>query len=152
MKPSAAHQKMVNSIATDCLSVRLRLINRMVGTIYDDALRPHGIKASQLNILVAVSAFGRVTSQQLCRVLHMDTSTFSRALARLKKTRWLQVEPSGDGKILKIEVAKEGFKKIEQAYPDWQKAQAKVLETLGESTSEMIIASGNKHMLGGMTG
>jgi DNA-binding MarR family transcriptional regulator len=152
MKPSAAHQKMVNSIATDCLSVRLRLINRLVGAIYDEALRPHEIKASQLNILVAVSAFGKVTSQQLCRVLHMDTSTCSRALARLKKNQWLQVEPSGDGKILKIGITKAGFKKIEQAYPDWQSAQAKALETLGESTSEMIIACGNTHMLGGMTG
>ncbi len=152
MKPSAAHQEMVNSIATNCLSVRLRLMNRMVGAIYDEALRPHGIKASQLNILVAVSAFGRVTSQQLCRVLHMDTSTFSRAVARLKKNRWLQVEPSGEGKILKIEVTKEGFKKIEQVYPDWQRAQAKTVEALGESTYEMIIASGNTHLLGGMAG
>jgi DNA-binding MarR family transcriptional regulator len=122
----------------------------MVGAIYDEALRPHGIKASQLNILVAVSAFGRVTSQQLCRVLHMDTSTFSRAVARLKKNRWLQVEPSGEGKILKIEVTKEGLKKIEQVYPDWQRAQAKAVEALGESTYEMIIASGNTHLLGGM--
>jgi DNA-binding MarR family transcriptional regulator len=150
MKPSAAHQKMVNSIATNCLSVRLRLMNRMVGAIYDEALRPHGIKASQLNILVAVSAFGRVTSQQLCRVLHMDTSTFSRAVARLKNNRWLQVEPSGEGKILKIEATKAGYKKIEQVYPDWQRAQAKAVEALGESTYEMIIASGNTHLLGGM--
>jgi len=138
--------------ATNCLSVRLRLMNRMVGAIYDEALRPHGIKASQLNILVAVSAFGRVTSQQLCRVLHMDTSTFSRAVARLKNNRWLQVEPSGEGKILKIEVTKEGLKKIEQVYPDWQRAQAKAVEALGESTYEMIIASGNTHLLGGMAG
>jgi len=151
MEPSAAHEKIVNSIATNCLSVRLRLMNRMVGAIYDEALRPHGIKASQLNILVAVSAFGRVTSRQLCRVLHMDTSTFSRAVARLKKNRWLRVEPSGEGKVLKIQVTKEGLKKIEQVYPDWQRAQAKALEALGESTSEMIIASGNKHLLGGMT-
>ena len=150
MKPSAAHQKMVNSIATNCLSVRLRLMNRMVGAIYDEALRPHGIKASQLNILVAVSAFGRVTSQQLCRVLHMDTSTFSRAVARLKNNRWLQVEPSGEGKILKIEATQAGYKKIEQVYPDWQRAQAKAVEALGESTYEMIIASGNTHLLGGM--
>lgn len=148
MEPSAAHQKIVNCIATNCLSVRLRLMNRMVGAIYDEALRPHGIKASQLNILVAVSAFGRVTSRQLCRVLHMDTSTFSRTVARLKKNRWLQVEPSGEGKILKIEVTKEGLKKIEQVYPDWQRAQVNALEALGESTSEMIIASGNKHLLG----
>jgi len=49
---------MVNTIATNCLSVRLRLMSRMVGAIYDEALRPHAIKASQLNILVAVSALG----------------------------------------------------------------------------------------------
>ena len=148
MKPSAAHQKMVNAIATNCLSVRLRLMNRMVGAIYDEALRPHAIKASQLNILVAVSALGKVTSQQLCRVLHMDTSTFSRAVARLKKNRLLQAEPSGEGKILQIEVTEKGFKKIEQVYPDWQRAQEKAAEVLGESTSEMVIASGNKHLLG----
>ena len=151
MKPSTASQKMVNAIAANCLSVRLRLMNRMVGAIYDEALRPHCIKASQLNILVAVSAFGRVNSQQLCQVLHMDPSTFSRAVARLKKNRWLQVDPSGEGKILKIEVTQKGFKKIEEVYPDWQRAQARAAEALGESTSEMVIASGNKHLLGGMT-
>ena len=152
MELPAAQNIMVNSIATNCLSVRLRLMNRKIGAIYDEALRPHGIKASQLNILVAVSAFGKVTSQQLCRVLHMDTSTFSRAVARLKKNGLLQVEPSGEGKILQIEVAEKGLKKIEQVYPDWQRAQEEAAAVLGESTSEMVIASGNKHLLGNMSG
>ena len=152
MKPNTAHQKMVNTIATSCLSVRLRLMNRMVGAIYDDALRPHGIKAGQLNILVAVSAFGKVTSHELCRVLHMDSSTFSRAVARLKNKGLLQVQPSGEGKILQTEVTQNGFKKIEQAYTDWQKAQKKAKKVLGQSTSDMLIAAGNKHLLGGMTG
>jgi DNA-binding MarR family transcriptional regulator len=151
MIPTAASQKMVNAIATNCLSVRLRLMNRMVGAIYDEALRPHGIKASQLNILVAVSAFGRATCQQLCQMLHMDPSTLSRAMKRLQKNHWLQIEPSGEGKILKVEVAHAGFKKIEDAYPDWQRAQDKTAEVLGESTAESIIAAGNKHLLGGMT-
>ena len=151
MKPTAEFQKMVNSIAANCLSVRLRLMNRMVGAIYDEALRIHGIKASQLNILVAVSAFGRVNSRQLCQVLHMDPSTLSRAAGRLKKSGWLQVQPSGEGKILKIEVTREGVKKIEQVYPDWKKAQARAAEILGPSMSEMLVASGNKHLLGGMT-
>ncbi len=152
MKPSAFHQKMVNSIASNCLSVRLRLMNRMVGAIYDEALRPHRIKASQLNILVAVSAFGKVTSQALCRVMHMDPSTFSRAVARLKNKGLLQVEPSGEGKVLQIEVTQDGFKKIERVYPDWQRAQEEAAEVLGQSTSDMVVAAGNKHLLGGMTG
>lgn len=150
MKPSADSQKIVNSIAASCLSVRLRLMNRLVGAIYDEALRPHGIKASQLNILVAVSAFGRVTSQQLCRVLHMDPSTFSRAVMRLKKKEWLRVRPSGEGKILNIEVTQKGLEIIGQVYPDWEKAQARAAEILGETTAEMVIAAGNRYLLGGM--
>jgi len=151
MVPSAASQKLVNSIATSCLSVRLRLMNRMVGAIYDEALRPHGIKASQLNILVTVSAFGTATSRQLCQVLHMDPSTFSRAVMRLQKNNWLRVEPSGEGKILKVEVTPEGFRKIEDVYPDWKQAQAKAAKALGDSTTETLIAAGNKYLLGGMT-
>lgn len=149
MEPSEKQMEMVNAIAGNCLSVRLRLLNRMVGAIYDDALRPHGIKASQGNILVAVAAHGRTTSRQLCRVLHMDASTFSRALARLKKNGWLQVSQSGEGKVLNVEVTREGFEKIELFYPDWQRAQQKAAEVLGASVAEVLVAAGNKHLLGG---
>ena len=124
-------------------------MNRKVGAIYENALRPHGIRASQLNILVAVSAFSPVTSHQLCRALHMDASTFSRAMTRLKKKTWLEVKPSGEGKILKIEITPAGFEKMEQVYPAWEEAQAKAIEIMGASTSETIMASGNKHLLGG---
>lgn len=151
MKQTQTQKQIVQSIATTCLSVRIRMMNRKVGAIFDESLRIHGIRASQLNILVAVSAFDRVTSYQLCKMLHMDTSTLSRALARLRKKKWLQVDPSGEGKILKIGITQEGLKKIEQVYPDWKRAQAKATKVLGESTSDMIISSGNKHLLGGMT-
>ena len=149
MEPSAEHKEMVDSIASSCLSIRLRLLNRLIGAIYDDALRPHGIKASQGNILVAVAAHGRTTSRQLCRTLHMDASTFSRALARLKKNGWLKVSQSGEGKILNVEVTREGFEKIEQVYPDWQRAQQKAAEVLGASAAGVLVAAGNKHLLGG---
>jgi hypothetical protein len=52
---------------------------------------------------------------------------------------------------LKVEVTQEGFKKIEDVYPAWQMGQARATEALGESTAEMLIAAGNKHLLGGMT-
>lgn len=147
MKPSDEQEKMVDTIADNCLSVRLRLLNRMIGAIYDDALRPHGIKASQVTILVAVAAHGRTTSRQLCRTLHMDASTFSRALARLKKNGWVQVSQSGEGKVLNVEVTRQGFEKIEQVYADWQRAQEKAAGVLGASAAEVLVAAGNKHLL-----
>ena len=97
--PSEDIQSFVKEIALNCYSVRFRLLNRVVGAIFDEALRPHQIRTSQLNILVSVAAYGPVTSQQLCRVLHMDASTFSRAMSRLKTKRWIETEPSGEGKV-----------------------------------------------------
>ena len=148
MKLSAKHEDMVGTIAGNCLAFRLRMLNRMAGAIYDEAMRPHGIKGTQVNILVAVAFTGRATSRELCRVLHMDASTFSRALARLKKKGWLAVSQSGEGKILNVEITGEGLEKIEQVYPDWRKAQARVEEALGEAAAEMLIASSNRHLFG----
>lgn len=152
MSLSNVQKKTVKTIADNCLSVRLRLLNRLVGAIFDNALRPHKIKASQLNILVALAAFGPTTSRQLCRVLHMDASTFSRTLTRLKSNGWLKTEPSGEGKILRIEITPAGLAKIEAVYPDWQIAQEQAESVLGASTAEIIVTAGNTHLLEGMTG
>ena len=143
---------LVKEIALNCSSVRLRLLNRVVGAIFDEALRPHEIRASQLNILVAVAAYGPVTSQQLCRVLHMDASTFSRAISRLKAKLWLEIEPSGEGKVLLIRVGSTGLEKIKCVYSDWQEAQEKAASVLGDSTVEKINAAGDRYLLKGMTG
>ncbi len=150
MESSTTQKKMLDTIAASCISVRLRLLNRKIGAVYDEALRPHGIKASQLNILVAVSVFGKATSRQLCRMLNMDTSTLSRAVARLKNNGLLSVEPSGEGKILNIETTKAGLRKIEKAYPDWQQAQDKAQQILGETMKDTIIEAGNRHLLEAM--
>ena len=149
---SEDHKELVKQIALNCYSVRLRLLNRVVAAIFDEALRPHKIRASQLNILVAVAAYGPVTIQKLCRVMHMDASTFSRALSRLKARLWVDTEPSGEGKILLIRAATQGFEIIKQVHPDWQKAQEKVAAVLGEPTVEKISASGDRYLLKGMTG
>ena len=48
----------IDTIAGACIAVRLRLLNRVVTNLYDDALRPLGLKMSQLNILVATARIG----------------------------------------------------------------------------------------------
>ena len=50
--------KTVEMIAGDCLAVRIRLLNRTVTNIYDQALRPLKVKVSQLNVLIVVAKRG----------------------------------------------------------------------------------------------
>src|SRR5262245_59448709 len=65
-------------IAAECLAVRLRALNRAVSALYDDALRPHGLRVGQLNLLVAVARLGPAKPGDLCRFLCMEKSTLSR--------------------------------------------------------------------------
>ena len=151
MKATDAQKNRVKTMVNECLFVRLRLINRIVARIYDKALKPHGLKSTQLTVLAAVSVLGTATSEQLSQLLHMDKSTFSRTLGILKQHRWLHTEPSGEGKILTISATTEGLEKLEAAFPDWQRAQAEAVEVLGESTAEQIVAAGTRYLFSGMT-
>ncbi len=143
---SSTSTKIMKRLADQCLSVRLRLLNRMVNSIYDTALRPHHVKASQMNILVAVAYTGETTSKELCSYLQMDTSTFSRALSRLRNSHWLVSEPSGDGRILSIKITREGRNKIEEIFPAWEQAQIEAGKLLGEAATKAILQVGTKHL------
>ena len=140
-----AHEK-IHTIVSECLHVRLRLINRLIGGIYDRTLAPHGIKCTQFTILAAVSAMETTTSRQLAKVLHMDPSTVSRTLNILKKNHWLDTAPSGDGKILNIHITPAGLDKLEQAYPEWEKAQKEALEILGQGTFDTLVSTGTRYL------
>ena len=52
---SEKHSPAIDAIARTCIAVRLRLLNRVVTNLYDDALRPLGLKVSQLNLLVVTA-------------------------------------------------------------------------------------------------
>ena len=43
----------IKRIGRECLAFRVRMLNRMITAIYDEALAGAGLKASQFNLLVA---------------------------------------------------------------------------------------------------
>lgn len=136
----------IATVSEQCLSVRLRMLNRMVNSIYDKAMRPYRVKSSQMHILVAVARTGETTSKELCARLHMDTSTFSRALTILRNNSYLASSPSGDGKILKIRITREGLDKVDEVFPAWQQAQREAAELLGAPAVEAIRAAGTNQL------
>ncbi|MCF8131118.1 MAG: MarR family winged helix-turn-helix transcriptional regulator [Deltaproteobacteria bacterium] len=142
---------MFKEITGNCIAVRLRILDRAVTSIYNQALRPHGIKTTQMNIIVVVSAFGPMEIKPLCRVLNMDASTVNRALKRIEKKGWLKSQPSGQGKSLMVSSTSEGLSLLQRAYPDWKRAQNKAEELLGEEAVRVLCGAGDKMLLEGMT-
>ena len=97
MKRDVTKPGLLDRIAGDCIAVRVRLINRVVTAIYDEALRPHGLRVSQANILVAVARKGEARPADICRLLRLEKSTLSRDVEVMKAQGLAGVGPADRG-------------------------------------------------------
>ena len=52
MKRADEKLSLIRSMSQQCIAVRIRLLSRMVTSIYDSALSPFGVKLNQISILV----------------------------------------------------------------------------------------------------
>ncbi|QDT96474.1 MarR family winged helix-turn-helix transcriptional regulator [Gimesia aquarii] len=125
-------------IASECIAVRMRILNRVISKIYDDALRQTGAKVSQMNILVAVGKLGTARPADVCAALHLDVSTLSRNVERMKARGWLEVIPDEDGRAQPFRLTSEGRKLLEQAAPAWKEAQEQAKQLLGENITGQL--------------
>jgi DNA-binding MarR family transcriptional regulator len=124
--------KSARFIAEECVAVRLRLLTRAVTRLYNQALRPHGLTTSQMNILVAVSCLGEAKQHDVCQALHLEKSTLSRDLTRMRSQGWIDEVRGEDGRAILLRVTAAGKKLLEKAFPAWQKAQDQAKSLLGE--------------------
>ncbi len=128
----------IDTIAGECIAVRMRMLNRVVTNIYDDALRPLGVRVSQMNILVAAGRMGTARPAEVCERLHLDVSTLSRNFERMKARGWLEVIPDDDGRAQPFRLTNAGRKLLEQAAPAWKKAQKQAKSLLGDGIVDLL--------------
>lgn len=129
---------LTDTIASECIAVRMRILNRVISKIYDDALRPLDAKVSQMNILVAVGKMGTARPAEVCAALHLDVSTLSRNVERMKTRGWLEVIPDEDGRAQPFRLTNAGKKLLEQAEPAWNDAQEQAKQLLGTSITGQL--------------
>jgi DNA-binding MarR family transcriptional regulator len=120
-----------DEMVLDCMGGRLRMANRIVTAIYDDALSDLGLKGSQLNLPVAVFREGTIRQTDLATLFNIDETTLSRNVMRMCRKGWLAPQPSADRRSHRIMVTEKGRDVIERAYPAWKVAQTEVLRRLG---------------------
>jgi DNA-binding MarR family transcriptional regulator len=123
----------IDVIARTCIAARMRLLNRVVTNFYDGALRPFGLKISQLNILIATAKLGEARPAQVCEILQLDTSTLSRNVERMRANGWVEIVPDEqDARMQTFRLTGQGRRLIERAVPAWESAQRQAAELLGE--------------------
>jgi len=134
----------IDTIAKTCIAGRLRLLNRVVTNIYDDALRPFGLKISQGNILVLTGKLGVASPAQVGHYLQLDLSTLSRNLELIRKKGWLEEVPGDDARSHPFRLTAEGKRLIERVMPAWEKAQAQARDLLGDAFLSLLNQAAQK--------
>jgi DNA-binding MarR family transcriptional regulator len=117
--------------ALPCMCASFRRTSRALTQLYEQALRPHGLRASQFTILQALALAGDVTQGQLGEMLAMDSTSLTRTLAIMGRRGWITVRPGKDRRERRLQLASGGQTKLRNAQPLWEKAQSRLRRQLG---------------------
>ncbi len=111
--------------------MNLRQAARAVTAQFDAQLQSTGLRATQLNLLMAVETGAATTITDLAEILAMDRTTMTRNL-KLLRDRGL-VERS------RIALTGKGRRSAALALPLWEQAQARFVESLGSQRWDSLI-------------
>ena len=105
---------------------------RMVTTqLYDDVLRPSGLRVTQFSILASITRMGEANLKQLEDTLAIDQTTLTRSLNLLERDGVIERASHPDGRIKAMRLTSKGRRALEVARPLWAQAQDRILRELG---------------------
>ena len=136
-------ERLAADISADCIGARIRMLNRTISRIYDEEIRQHGIKFSQMNILTIVTLHGPVQQLEVARLLSLEKSTLSRNVAVMETNGWIEVLP-GHGNSRMLQVTPKGRLLLQKSAPGWEAAQRRVESLLGNKAVASVKQASNR--------
>ena len=91
--------------------------------LYDRALEPVGLRASQLALMWAIVATEPVDMTTLGEVTYTDQTTLSRTVQNLRRMRLASVRPGDDRRVKLVSLTAAGKARFAAAMPYWENAQ-----------------------------
>ena len=107
-----------------CYALAARRNARRLSRLYDSHLAPAGLSASQYSILVLLAEHRQLKVAELANMLSMERTSLVRALKPLEFAGWVVAARPDNGRSFDIKLSARGYKKVAQALPLWENAQA----------------------------
>ena len=119
--------------AQGCVCFNIRKSARAITQLYENALRPTGLRATQFTLLVATRVIGTATINGLAQGLVMDRTTLTRNLKPLEKQGFIRIMPGKeDRREREVTLTLAGQEILSEALPLWKTVQQSVIEALGQ--------------------
>lgn len=107
-----------------CAVMSFRQMARAVTAHYDAQLRPTGLRATQLNLLMAIESEAATTVTDLAEILAMERTTLTRNLKLLRNRGLVEKK--------RISLTAKGRRSAAAALPLWESAQQQFVRSLGQ--------------------
>lgn len=124
---------------TACTLANVRQASRAISQLYDAALHPVNLKATQFTVLATLSSRGPLPISQLADVMVIDRTTLTRNLQPLINRNLIGTTPGEDRRVRNIQLTPQGKSLLKRALPLWQNVQSQVVDGLGRKRWEGLL-------------
>ena len=116
----------------------MRQLSRIITRVYDDAMRPLGITASQYTLLAQLAARDSITAVEIGHELDIEKSTLSRNLKRLLALGHMNMDPPAGRRGRGLHLTGKGQAVLKDAFPVWQDAQKRTVGVIGADSRSVL--------------
>jgi DNA-binding MarR family transcriptional regulator len=111
---------------TECYCTQFRRSANAITHIYDNALRPVGLKITQHSLLRALDRLEAATYNEIAAEVALDKTTISRNVKVLIDAGWVVTSPDEDARYKVAKLSPSGVRMLREAEPYWREAQQQV--------------------------
>jgi DNA-binding MarR family transcriptional regulator len=123
-----------------CVAGHLRAAARVITREYDAALRPHGLRITQVAILAQLADLQPVTLTAFADALAGDRSAVARDTAVLERAGLVaSAAHPDDGRARVLSLTPAGRTKLAECAPAWRATQARMRERLGDADVAALV-------------
>ena len=102
---------------SDCSAFKVRRLSRQVTQLYDQAIRPAGLKSTQFHLLTVIGEAGPLTVGRLADLIGAERTSVSRALQAVEAGGWVEVGPGSDGRSKSVRLSEHGRALLDRVEP-----------------------------------
>jgi DNA-binding MarR family transcriptional regulator len=115
------------------------MTTRAVTRLYDDALRPVGLRTTQFSILARLDDEGPSPLTRLARRLLVDRTTLGRELDGLVSRGLVEIVAGPDRRTRIASLTEAGRARLGECYPLWRAVQRDVRERFGRDRVDALL-------------
>jgi DNA-binding MarR family transcriptional regulator len=121
------------TVAETCTAANLRRATRAISGLFDEAIRPTGLRISQMGLLVALALAEEATVSKLAGLMDLDRTTMTRNLGPLEREGLVASKTGDDARNRVLCLTEKGRAALKAALPIWERVQARVVKGLGDA-------------------